>query len=87
MNHAPGGQSHGEIRPQSAHYASLFGRNTLKQLKQATEDTGVNMSSEDCRKLWIEAVEQMAENAELKARIDFLERQIATNSFAGWQLH
>jgi len=87
MSHVHGGHSHGETRPQPAHYARLFGRNTLKQLKQATENTGANMSSEDCRKLWIEAVAQMAENAELKARIDFLERQIATNSFAGWRLH
>jgi len=59
----------------------------VKQLKQATENTGADISSEDCRKLWVEAVAQMAENAELKARIDFLERQIATNSFAGWRLH
>ena len=59
----------------------------MKQLKQVRENTRATISSEDCRKLWIEAVEQMAENAELKARIDFLERQIATNAFAGWQLH
>ena len=44
-------------------------------------------SKEDYRKLWVQAVEQMAENSELKQRIEFLEREIATNAFSGWTIH
>ena len=34
-----------------------------------------------------ETEELVTENAELKARVDFLERQIATYAFGGWQTH
>jgi hypothetical protein len=34
-----------------------------------------------------ETEELVIENAELKARVDFLERQIATHAFGGWQTH
>ena len=46
-----------------------------------------SVSDEDCQKLWIEAVEALAENIELKQRVEFLERQIAVNAFGGWQTH
>ena len=59
----------------------------MNQLNQAQENPHSAPSKEQYRKLWIEAMEQMAENTELKKRIDFLERQIATNAFGGWQLH
>lgn len=56
-------------------------------MKQAEAVPPTQISSDDSRRLWVEAVEQMAQNAELKKRVDFLERQIATNAFGGWQLH
>ena len=49
--------------------------------------TEQQLSKEDVRKLWVEAVENMVENAELKQRIEFLERQIAINAHGGWLLH
>ena len=44
-------------------------------------------SQEEVRKLWVEAVELLAQNAELKRRVEFLEREIAINAFGGWQRH
>ncbi len=46
-----------------------------------------SVSTEDCRKLWLEAVDALSENIELKRRIEFLERQIAVNAFGGLQTH
>lgn len=59
----------------------------MSEMKQAEAVPPTQISSDDSRRLWVEAVEQMAQNAELKKRVDFLERQIATNAFGGWQLH
>ena len=42
---------------------------------------------QDSRQLWLEAVEKMAENAELRKRIEFLERELAVNAFAGCHIH
>ena len=55
-------------------------------ITQANEQDGT-LPEQDSRKLWVEAVEKMAENAELRKRIEFLERELAVNSFAGWQVH
>ena len=44
-------------------------------------------SKEDYRELWVQAVEQLATNVELKNRIEFLEREIATNALSSWTIH
>jgi hypothetical protein len=44
-------------------------------------------SKEDYRELWVQAVEQLATNAQLKSRIEFLEREIATNALSSWTIH
>ena len=44
-------------------------------------------NQEEVRKLWVESVELLAQNAELKRRVEFLEREIAINAFGGWQRH
>lgn len=44
-------------------------------------------SKEDYRELWLQAVEQLATNTRLKRRIEFLEREIATNAFSSWTIH
>ena len=44
-------------------------------------------SEEEYRKLWIESVQLIAENTELKKRVERLEREIACNAFGGWTLH
>jgi hypothetical protein len=59
----------------------------MRQLNQSEIIASREAGNTEYRQLWIEAVEQLAENAELKKRIEFLEREIATNAFAGWQLH
>ena len=46
----------------------------MYQLSQANENTTVNLSKEQYRKLWVEAVEQIGEKTELKRSIDLLER-------------
>ena len=43
--------------------------------------------AQDARKMWVKAIEQMAENEKLKERIEFLERKIACDAFAGWTVH
>ncbi len=45
------------------------------------------VSADDARKLWLEAVDALIENAELRRRIEFLERQLVINSFGGYQTH
>lgn len=45
----------------------------MYQLNQPNENNTVNLSKEQYRKLWVEAVEQMGEKTELKKRIDLLE--------------
>lgn len=59
----------------------------MNQLSQVKENAGSQPCNEECRKRWVESVEQLADNKALKSRIEFLERQIATNAFGGWQLH
>ena len=56
-------------------------------MNQSEQQIQPQLSAEDCRKLWLEATEQMIENAELKKRIEILEREIAINAFAGWSVH
>ena len=43
--------------------------------------------TEDARALWVKAIEHMIENEELKERIEFLERKIALQAFAGRSVH
>lgn len=43
--------------------------------------------TEDTRKIWVKAVENMIENEKLKERVEFLEQQIARDAFAGWTVH
>jgi hypothetical protein len=56
-------------------------------MSHSQESPGQNRDIEEVRKLWVEAVELIAENAELKRRVQFLEYQIAVNAFGGWQQH
>ena len=56
-------------------------------MKRINDEANQHLDKEDIRKLWVEAVENMVENAELRARIEFLERQIAVNAYGGLQLH
>ena len=51
------------------------------------ENASEQANRDEVRKLWIEAVELMAQNEELKRRVEFLEREIAINAFGGWQRH
>ncbi len=43
--------------------------------------------AEDARTLWVKAIDHMIENEELKKRIEFLERKIALEAFAGRSVH
>lgn len=56
-------------------------------MHQESKDSGQRTSKDDIRKLWVEAVESMAENAALKARIEFLEQQLFVNAYTGWRTH
>ena len=59
----------------------------MNALNKTLETAIDHPSKTDYRKLWVEAVETMAENTALKRRVEFLEREIATHAFGGWQLH
>jgi hypothetical protein len=56
-------------------------------MSHSQESPGQDRDIEEVHKLWVEAVELIAENAELKRRVQFLEHQIAVNAFGGWQQH
>lgn len=56
-------------------------------MNHSPENAGQDRDIEEVRKMWVEAVELIAENAELKRRVEFLEHEIAVNAFGGWQQH
>ena len=45
------------------------------------------VSKEEYQAICDETDALMIENEELRERIDYLERQIATHAFGGWQVH
>jgi hypothetical protein len=87
QGHANGGPGNVSTTVSIAHYRYPNERNAMNRLNQTQKSTQADPSKQQYRKLWVEAVEQMAENTELRKRVDFLERQIATNAFGGWKLH
>ena len=46
-----------------------------------------HLGSETYQKMVVDARELAVENTRLKKRLQHLEQQIATNAFAGYQLH
>ena len=85
--HAIDGSGHVSSARQIGHYSHRNGRKMMTALNPIQEALIPHINKATFQAICHETEELVIENTQLKARIDFLERQIATHTFGGWQTH
>jgi hypothetical protein len=75
------------IAPHPAQYSYRKWRVALKKLNPIQEAIIPHISKAEFQAVCDEMEELVCQNVELKERINFLEGQITTHAFGGWQLH
>jgi hypothetical protein len=87
LGHALGVLGYASIAPHPAQYSHRKGRVALKKLNPIQEAIITHISKAEFQAVCDEMEELVCQNVELKERINFLEGQITTHAFGGWQLH
>jgi hypothetical protein len=87
FGHALGVLGHALITLHAAQYPYRNGRIAMTKLNPIQDAIIPHISKAEFQAICDETEELVCKNVELKERIDFLEGQIATHAFGGWQVH